>query len=222
MYQDWITHTWNPLAGECMHRCGYCQVQKNKKHRPVLNKKYSGVTRLDEKCLKDNLHTGNFIFVCNQQDLFIDGLDCRIVLSILKDCSKFDNKYFFQSKDPANFYFYKNWGMLPKNSVFCTTIETNRDYPKIFKNAPLPKIRAVGMMDIYLEKYVTIEPIIDFDTKEFVKMISMCNPKGVFIGADSCGCKLPEPPKEKIIELISELEKFTEVKQKSNLKRLLK
>jgi hypothetical protein len=33
---------------------------------------------------------------------------------------------------------------------------------------------------------------------------------------------LPEPPKEKILELIFALEKFTVVKQKSNLKRLLK
>jgi len=32
---------------------------------------------------------------------------------------------------------------------------------------------------------------------------------------------LPEPPKEKILELISELKKFTVVKEKSNLKRLL-
>jgi hypothetical protein len=33
---------------------------------------------------------------------------------------------------------------------------------------------------------------------------------------------LPEPPKEKILELIAELEKFTKVVQKKNLGRLLK
>ena len=49
----------------------------------------------------------------------------------------------------------------------------------------------------------------------------MAKPIQVNIGADSGGNNLPEPSKEKIIELIFELEKFTKVKQKKNLKRLL-
>ena len=55
-------------------------------------------------------------------------------------------------------------------------------------------------------------------------MIKTCNPIQVNIGADSSHKrnKLPEPPKEKILELIEELEKFTSVVQKKNLRRLLK
>ena len=72
------------------------------------------------------------------------------------------------------------------------------------------------------KKYVTIEPIMDFDLPKFAQMIEMCNPVQVNIGADSGGHKLPEPPKEKVLGLISELEKFTKVVLKKNLNRILK
>jgi hypothetical protein len=62
----------------------------------------------------------------------------------------------------------------------------------------------------------------DFDLSRIVAMIKRCNPQQVNIGADTGHNNLPEPPKEKILELISALEEFTTVKQKTNLKRLLK
>ena len=62
----------------------------------------------------------------------------------------------------------------------------------------------------------------DFDLKELTHLIAMCNPQQVNIGADSGNHKLPEPPPEKIRELIDELEVFTTVNQKKNLKRLWK
>ena len=73
-------------------------------------------------------------------------------------------------------------------------------------------------------KFITIEPIMAFDLPEFITMIRYRNPRQVNIGADSNPKrnKLPEPPKEKILELIARLETFTKVVQKKNLKRLLK
>lgn len=64
----------------------------------------------------------------------------------------------------------------------------------------------------------------DFDLPEFIEMIQHCLPVQVNIGADSSPKRnnLPEPPKEKILELIAEIEKFTNVVQKKNLARLLK
>ena len=53
-------------------------------------------------------------------------------------------------------------------------------------------------------------------------MIKYCNPKQVNIGADSGNNNLPEPSKEKVLALIDELQKFTTIHNKSNLKRLLK
>ncbi len=53
-------------------------------------------------------------------------------------------------------------------------------------------------------------------------MIKLIKPDWVNIGADSKGHNMPEPSKEKILALVKELEKFTEIKNKNNLQRLLK
>ena len=214
---EWITHTWNPLAGECPHGCSYCSTNKLMRY-PGIKNKYSGPPRLHEKELKTNLGKCNFIFVCAQSDLFASDVKAGDIRSILDYCSAFDNKYLFQSKSP---YRIGNFD-LPDNSVVCTTIETNRMYEDIMKNCPLPINRAYGMMRLELPKYVTIEPIMDFDLDEMIMLIEYCEPVQVNIGADSGNNNLPEPSKEKILALISELEKFTKVKQKSNLARLLK
>jgi hypothetical protein len=91
-------------------------------------------------------------------------------------------------------------------------------------NTPTPWERAQEMNNIHqigFKTMVTIEPILDFDIKELYQLVKMCKPFQVNIGADSCHHNLPEPPKEKIIELISELEKFTTVYKKNNLRRLM-
>ena len=72
------------------------------------------------------------------------------------------------------------------------------------------------------KKMITIEPIMDFGLKEFVSLIYSCKPFQVNIGADSGKNNLSEPPKEKVLELISELEKFTKVHLKPNLQRVIK
>jgi hypothetical protein len=63
----------------------------------------------------------------------------------------------------------------------------------------------------------------DFDLKPFVELIKGASPTFVNIGADSKKSKLLEPSKEKILALIEELTiSGIEVRQKSNLKRLLR
>jgi hypothetical protein len=52
-------------------------------------------------------------------------------------------------------------------------------------------------------------------------MIRLINPAQVNIGADSGHNNLPEPPKEKVLELIAELQKFTRLVEKKNLKRII-
>jgi len=69
---------------------------------------------------------------------------------------------------------------------------------------------------------ITIEPIMDFDLNPFIRKIKYNSPEQVNIGGDSGNNNLPEPSKKKILELISELEKFTIVVKKKNLNRLLK
>jgi hypothetical protein len=204
---EWVTHTYNTIKGTCPHDCSYCYMKRWGKLNPV---------RFDEKELKTDLGTGNFIFVGSSCDMFANDIQKKWIDNTLKYCFNFNNKYLFQTKNPERIHFFD---FDYKNSIFCTTIETNRWYPEIMNNCPTPQNRAYYMP---IGNYVTIEPIMDFDLKHFIDLIKMCSPKQVNIGADSGNNKLPEPPKEKIIELIKELEKFTIVKQKSNLKRLLK
>lgn len=215
---DWVTHTWNPLGGECPHKCKYCSTNKLGERYPVIKKKYTGHVELIEHELKTNLGKNNTIFVCAQHDLFADSIPMMAVCRIIKYLKLFDNTYLFQTKNPSNLY--NNYvDILPKKSIICTTIESNNH--KI-SEAPMQVYRALGMSLIKLPKYVTIEPIINFDMAHMIEYIKMCDPIQVNIGANSDPkIKLPEPSKEKILELITELEKFTKVKLKKNLNRLI-
>lgn len=208
MYK-FVSHTWNTIKGECPHGCTYCYMHRWGKQKPV---------HFDEKEFKTDLGSGNFIFVGSSCDMFAYGINREWKLKTVRYLKKFDNSYLFQTKDPCEIPAF----LLPKKSVICTTIETNRTYSNIMNNSPEPWKRALFMERIKLPKYVTIEPIMDFDLIIMVELIKQCDPIQVNIGSDTGNNNLPEPSKEEILALISELEKFTVVKQKTNLKRLLK
>lgn len=207
MYK-FVTHTWNTVKGECFHDCSYCYMKRWGKLKPV---------RFDHKELKTNLGEGNFIFVGSSCDMWAKNIPKEWIFDTLFHCSKFENKYMFQTKNPQNIR-----RILPPNSSVCVTLESNRFYPEVMRSSPPPTERVLQMRLIRHPLYITIEPILDFDLAIFLEMIKVCDPIQVNIGADSGNNGLPEPSKEKILALISKMEKFTKVKQKSNLARLLK
>ncbi len=206
MYK-WLSHTWNIIKGECYHDCSYCYMKRFGKLNPV---------RFDEKELKTDLGSGNFIFVGSSTDMFAENIPEAYIRLVLSYCQQFDNQYLFQSKNP--FRFTGNGFIFPENSCYCTTIETNRFYKDIMLNSPNPYERAYEMP---VSNYLTIEPIMDFDLQEMLGLIKICNPKQVNIGADSGKNGLPEPSKEKLLQLIEGLQEFTTIAKKKNLKRLL-
>ena len=210
---DFITHTWNTVKGKCFHDCSYCYM-----------KRWGGFNsvRFDEKELKTDLGKNNIIFVGSSNDLFSNDIKDDWIVKTLYHCRQYlENKYFFQTKNTLSLYKWRN--SIPKKSVVCTTIETNRFYSEIMGNSPNPTERAeyFALLSSFFDRYITIEPIMDFDLIEMVNLIRICNPIQVNIGADSGNNNLPEPSKEKILQLIEKLEEFTNVKQKKNLKRLL-
>lgn len=150
--------------------------------------------------------------------MFAAEVSSEWIQRTIDHCMQFNNQYLFQTKNPGRVTEFK----LPKNTVICTTIESNRFYPEIMNNCPSPKERAEIMSSMNLDKYVTIEPILDFDLDGLVELIRSCNPVQVNIGADSGNHKLPEPSREKVIKLIEVLNGFTTVKLKKNLKRIVK
>jgi len=209
---DFVTHTWNTIKGSCYHDCSYCYMKRWGNQKPV---------RFDSKELKTDLGSGNIIFVGSSCDMFASDIPEEWILKTLKHCENFDCKYLFQTKNPERFMDYIDAAVISDKSVLCTTIESNRWYPHIMCNSPRPEQRARWMSEIdCIDKYVTIEPILDFGVNEMVDLIQKCNPVQVNIGADSGGNKLPEPSWHKVQALIQELKKFTVISNKKNLSRL--
>jgi len=214
----WINFTWNTVKGECPHGCKYCYMHKwGKLPPPHFDEKE--FREFDKDMIKYG--EGQFIFVGSSCDMFADDIPGEWIFKTLEHCKKFDNTYLFQSKNPKNF---NDVGLVQLNKIIlCITLETNRVYPEIMRNAPDPVKRAIDFSHIPIEeKYITIEPIMDFDLESLVSMIRVNKPTQVNIGADSGNNDLPEPSQDKIEELFEELNVFTKVKLKANLNRLIK
>lgn len=207
---SFVTHTWNVIKGKCFHNCDYCYMKVFK-----LNG-----TKFDEKELKTDLGKDNFIFVGSSNDMWSKNIPDEWIVKVLNYCKQFDNKYLFQSKDPTRFLEFMD--DMPSNIVLGTTIESNRGFPQMGA-APKIEVRKNAMIrltELGYHTMVTIEPIMDFDLQELSSIIRKIMPDWVNIGADSKNHNLPEPSGEKINLLIDDLNKITDVKIKSNLKRL--
>ena len=91
-------------------------------------------------------------------------------------------------------------------------------------SAPPPQERAAAMQIACasVQTLITIEPVLDFDLEEMVKLVRQCNPVQVNIGADSGNNQLPEPDAKKVNALIHELNQFTKIDQKRNLGRIMR
>jgi len=210
-----VTDTWNVIKGKCSHDCMYCYMKRWGKQKPV---------HFDEKELNTNLGKGNFIFVGSSCDMWAKDIPDVWIWTVLNHVGKYpENKYLFQTKYPSR-YLTPSIGLSADNTILCTTIETNYFNEQYMGKTPSPYERAEAMEALNEKGFrtmITIEPIMDFDFNIFIALIKMCEPFQVNIGADSGNNHLPEPPKEKVIELIKEIETFTTVYQKKNLRRLL-
>lgn len=213
-----VTHTWNPLAGECCINCSYCSTKRLKERYPVLKKKYSGPPRIEAKEL-NNLGKGNFIFVCAQNDLFAPNVHESIILEIHEHIDLYkENIYLIQSKNTQSMFgFYQlNWpSFLTKNMILCTTLETNFGR----------EVRAGWFAEIdHYPKHVTIEPIMKFNEGAFVELLIDINPEQINIGADSnSNPDHLEPTNAEIQSLLNLLHSRlpqAKVVLKDNLKRL--
>jgi DNA repair photolyase len=176
---------------------------------------------LDEKELRTDLGQHRFIFVCSGCDLFHSDIPDRWLERITDYTKIFDNRYLWHTKNPQR---YLNWReSFGNNDVLCVTIETNLHIPEIMGNAPPPEKRAnaVAALPEKYKRMITVEPIIQFNLKEFSYMILCAQPDQVNIGADSGNNELPEPTAKEVKNLIRVLERYTKVVLKSNLKRLL-
>lgn len=221
---EFVTHTWNPIKGKCKWgcktvtedggtQCSYCYADRFGKR---------GNPRLDEKELKTDLGTGNYIFVCSGTDMFGPWIPYEWKSKVLEYCSKYENKYLLHTKNPKGLLSLIRW--FPEKTMLCCTIETNRVYEKIMKDSPSSEDRVLWFTDDFLRRFnkmVTIEPVMDFDLKPFVRMIDEVKPFQINIGADSGHNNLPEPDPDKLHAFIAVLHGMGyNVHLKKNIKRL--
>ena len=156
--------------------------------------------------------------------MFAENVSSEWIRKILHHCLDYPkNTYLFQSKNPKRFHEFIS--AIPLNSILGATIESNREVGLAYSKAPPIIERINEMVKLKSRKMITIEPVFDFDVKEFVESLQLIKPEWINIGADSNTKKeyiFREPSKEKLEDFISTSKCFTKVKIKDNLKRLMK
>jgi hypothetical protein len=100
------------------------------------------------------------------------------------------------------------------NIMLGVTIESNRAYA--VSKAPPVTTRARAMTELsFKRKFVSVEPILDFDIDAFADMIEGIAPEIVAVGYDNWNNCLPEPPLSKTLQFIDRLNEFTTVRKRS-------
>ena len=166
--------------------------------------------------LSRRFHSGEFIFVGYMGDISFATRD--EVGFILAQTIEFfsETSFLFCSKNPA---VYLSWELaFPDNLYLGTTIETNRDYGLSKAPPPLERFRAMAE---HARKFVSVEPVMDFDLEVMTRWLSEIKPDIVEIGADNYHNHLPEPSWEKVEALLVALREFVpRVVEKDRLQRL--
>lgn len=205
-----VTHTWNPISGKCLHDCSYCYMKVFPQKKLHLN----------EKTLADKLGNGKVIFVGTSTDMFAENVRGDWIEKVLNKCKSFQNNYLFQTKSPKDFKYFS----FPTTSMLAVTIETNKEYGEEISKAPSISHRINDLLKREWDYpcMISIEPIMDFDINEFIAILKDIKPFRISIGADSKNHKLQEPSPIKLVNFIEELHNITEdIVLKDNLKRLL-
>lgn len=228
---EFIGETINLLLGKCQHSCKYCYVEGLKRRFEALNTRYSGEVRLDEKVLKKRLKKGIKYFVGSCNDIFADNVPYEMKKAIIDWCNNNpQSEILLQTKNPNGIedFIRGTWNhnQFGEHITICITIETD-DYELTNSISDAPpfrnRIEAAERIAFWNKVQVTIEPIMKIkNIKSFAQELSECNLIQINIGADSGHNNLPEPTKEEVLLLISELERLGQkVHLKNNLKRII-
>lgn len=201
-----IKETWNPVVG-CVHDCIYCwsrRLAKRQKHRCKLC--YEFKPHLHKERLGKKWRKPKTIFVVDMGDLFCKDIPSKWILEVLDNIAANPHcKFLLLTKNPGRYFEFIDH--FSNNIVLGTTIETNRGHliEKVSK-APKTAIRYMDMSELpWDQKFIAIEPIMDFDLDVLLGWITEINPILVSIGYDNYKNYLNEPPKSKTLELINQI-----------------
>ena len=219
-----ITKTWQVFKG-CWHDCIYCWakplVETRLKNKP--NYRDGFTPRLIRSELERRFKPGEFIFIAPMGDIAF-ALPEELEL-ILERVALFpETKFLLQTKDPKRVIgtLFDTGLELSENIYFGTTIETNRSYP--FSKAPIPRERFKYLAAYpHPHKFLSIEPICDFDLETMLRWVELIAPEIIEIGADNYKHRLPEPDWVKVQALLKGLRELgPAVIEKDGLKRIEK
>lgn len=181
--------------------------------------------KLDEKSggeYLDKIRENGYVWIGDLGDFSCLGKMKQSMKKIIEKIIKPypETMFLLETKDPSVYRrFVDN---LPENVMLSTTLETNRgyDYGEGYdvSNAPEPKERYEDFRVLdWDRKHISIEPLLDFDMKEFVGWIEDISPEIVWIGPDNYHANLPEPPLSKAFRLVTSLSKSTIVEPKKHM-----
>lgn len=210
-----ITETWNPFTG-CRWDCSYCWARRLAEGK--LKKQYPNgfVPEFHPNRVNRKFRPGAFVFVSSMGDIFFCDETYPEIMGTIVDNP--ETKFLLQTKSPSMFI----GNDFPPNVYTGCTIETNRDVTLNYSKAPNPRQRTLDMiMNQHPYKFLSIEPIMDFDLEIFSAWIYDISPEIVEIGADNYKNNLPEPSWDKIYKLMDILILHgVKVVQKDGLERL--
>lgn len=207
-----VTKTWNPIVTRCTHYCKYCYAQ------PLLDKlmlssgKYECLAynpsalqlrEQDLSHLKLDFVGSDYVFVCSMCDLFAEAIPTEFITKILSALKTADAQFLLLTKNPQRMVDCLDY--IPSNCTLGMTAETNRATTR-WSKAPLPFDRFAAfslLANEPFERFVCIEPIMDFDLYPFAKLIHEVKPTFVSIGYDNHHFMLPEPYLSKTEDLIA-------------------
>jgi hypothetical protein len=214
----------------CKNDCVYCRPsfqRQAKRQKQRCEKCYTFEPHFHpERLLKKSPATikDQFVFFPKGGDpWFASEYELECMLQYIRNNPQ--TTFLMQTKLPGLFsrkVFYNEQNTIPSNLILGITLETNRDwflaskyryYSQISK-AMNPSFRAVIFRDIpHNRKFVTIEPILQFDFRELIEKIDaifwcakVIEPRVIYVGYDTKKCNLPEPTLAETMQLITRLE----------------